>query len=512
MKIMVALSCLLLASVSYAQVPVSGLSSATALAGTEVVPIVQSGVTKKVAASQLATYSSTFAATANNLAIAQCLNTFGDGALIQAAVNTGRSVHVIGPCDLDSSITFSASYPGQELYGDDRTTTVLNVSSVLTTGAIIFPDQTAQPVLNGTAGPHIHDIGISFSQANSATRAGLTAFTPAVYAQGAGRFKLERIRVTNAMVGVDARNAQSGYKIDDLEVSCMEVCVWNDGAADTQDISHVHIYPFGILGSGCGGVIASATGECNLYAQPNYSCTPESTTGSDGPIGIWSGRGDDFRISHSLILIGQGVCFEASTAEPNTGSTFGSLDDVSFDSYDGILINSGIIRGAVVYFTQIDTHSYAVAQGGGSLQFSATWETNSTDGSGNIAPFTLLGGNLLIDNLYANMGVSDLTIIQADAVAAGSLMLNGFQLSTATAQTFTHAKICIGCTTPGITAIITGVQPLNTITSGTLINIAVDGYHRVIGNSLNTGWANICPAVTHAVYADNGTASVATCN
>jgi len=63
---------------------------------------------------------------------AYCTNGPGDGAIIQAAVNTGKPVNIIGPCVLDAPITVHT--PGQEIFGDGQRTTMLTQSSVLSGG------------------------------------------------------------------------------------------------------------------------------------------------------------------------------------------------------------------------------------------------------------------------------------------------------------------------------------------------------------------------------------------
>lgn len=430
-----------------------------------------------------------------------CNNAAGDGALIQAAVATGGRVHIVGQCLLDQPVTFTTA--GQEFYGDDRTTSVLNVASILTTGALILPNASGFPTLSGVAGPNIHDIGISFAQANSSTRAGLTAFTPAIYAQNAGRFKLTKLRITNAMVGVDARSATGGFTADDVEVSAMSAAFLLDVIGDSVKLSHIHIWPFGILGTGCGLAPASATGECLLYAQTNLGCTPETTSGTDGPIGVWSGLMSDLHWSESLVLVGQGACFVTTT-----GITVGDIAGVSFDTYSGIINQTGNLRVTGGYFFLVNDNYQAILQSGGSIQASNIFF--ETLGAGSAASFENLGGSMMLTNLYANVGTVDQMLIQADT--AGFLEVRGLQILTSGSPTLTVAKVCVACFVSGPAAIITGVQPLSAVTAGTLIKVGVDNYHRIIGNGLLGGWANSCPAITHAVYANNGTAAVATCN
>jgi hypothetical protein len=492
---------ILASSITQAQTP---QASILPVANTKTVKVLQpggpsGGVRDNTPLRDITRHANTY----NAETISICNNAAGDGELIQAALNMGYRTRLVGQCHLDSNIMVGTA---QEFYGEDRTAAVLNVSTVLTTGAVIFAATAAG--LAGEAGPNMHDIGISFAQNNATTRAGLIAFTPAIYAEGSSRWRLHNVRITNAMIGVDARNDGGGFTIDNLEVSCMEVCIWDDGAADTQDISHIHIWPFGILGTNCGQAASAATGECQLYARGNYGCGPEGASGSHGPIGILTGRADDFRLSHSLILIGQSLCVQASTAEPIQGTTFGSVTDVGFDTYNGIAISAGQLTVANSYFTQISNGNYAVSQSGGSLQLSNIREAQGNGGG--LSPFTLLGGSLMISNLYADMNAADVPVVSASQPA--TLQINGLQISTAPGLTFNEPKIQINAAVAGVNAIITGVQPLTAIASGTLIDIRADGYHRVIGNGLQAGWVNSCPPAIHAVYANNGSSTAAACN
>lgn len=426
-------------------------------------------------------------------AVALCLNAAGDGAIIQTAVSTGKTVHIVGPCDLDSSVTFTT--PGQKVHGDGRTVTVLNISTILTTGALIL--NTGEP------GPEIDDIGIAFSQPNVSVRSGLTAYTPAIYATSANRFKLYRDRISAAMIGINGTNGMAGAVISDLELSAFSIGIDIDQSADSVVIDKLHLWPFG---SGATMLTSNQQSIINAPNGVNTTCTPETTSGTAGAIGIYSGRMDDLAISNSLFLTGEALCTYTGTATL-AGPTFGTITNTGFDTNGGINMQSGqLSMGGGVYFSLASDSYVSLDVAGGNLQCASC---NFQQGAGfaSSLPIIIVNGSGVFScsACYANIGAADTEVLEA---SAGAVSADGFQLAS-TLATQSNPKFAISGTA---IANLRGIMPLNAVTSANLINIAVDNYHNVTGNGLNTGWHNACAAVTHATYANNGSGSASTCN
>lgn len=428
---------------------------------------------------------------------AVCANAAGDGAIIQSAVAIGYPTHIAGPCDLDSPITLST--PGQVVYGDGRTITALNVSTVLTGGAFVC--NTGEP------GPEIHDLGIIYAQANTAVRGDLVPFTPAFECPNTPRMKLVRVRIGAAMTGIDWTGNSGGSVAEDVECSAMTVCIDIDGAEDSMILHDIQVWPFNMPTGATGCATATATGLCVIWNQPNPQCDMETTSGSYGPIGVYVGRGDDVKLSDSKEVVGQSVCVIGS----DLGNANMQITDNAFDTFSGLIFNqpafTGFEPGSVTvddsYFNLITGDYQAIALSAGNLQVSPARFLQQT-GSNIVPVIDVTGGTLVLGNFFAELGDADVSFLWADT--AGNVSLSNGLIDTQVTSPVNNL-IVIGGRVPGPTAEIEGVSPLSSVSSGTFINIVQDGYHRIIGNGLETGWSDICPSATHGVYANNGTVS-----
>lgn len=453
--------------------------------GVLIVPTAPSGTST----TQVATTAFVSLNAGANLTTANCANAAGDGAIINSALATDLRVHIVGQCDIDIPLNFTM--PGQIIYGDGRTITRLNVSTILTTGSLIF--NTGEP------GPIIQDIGIAFSQNPSATtRSQLTNYTPAIHVTNAPRFKLTRDRISAAMVAIDGSGGMAGAVIDDLECSAFSICISADNTADSVKISNSHFWPFG-----SDATILSSTLQAIMYA-PNTTCVPGTTSGTAGAIGIYSGRLDDLKVSNTLMLYGQDICtFTGTGSIP--GPTFGELSNVGFDTFGGINMQSGQLSVVSSYFSLASAAYPSIIMSGGNLQLSSVnFQQGHTFATYPV--ISMSAGAISLNGIYVNAGAAD--IIFLEDTGTGAVNINGLQLAS-TLGTQTNPKIAISGTT---IANISGVVPINPVTSANLINIGADNYHRIIGNGLNVGWVNACVVPTLGVYANNGTASAATCN
>jgi hypothetical protein len=423
--------------------------------------------------------------------LAKCANAKGDGAIIQAALDTGKPVHIVGPCNLDSSVQFKN--PGQMIHGDGRTNTVMTISTILPRGAFVFA--------TGDPGPIISDIGFMFLQPDTAARTGLINYTPAIYAENTPRFKLARIRITDAMIGIDASGNSSAAVIDDLEESAFSIGIWIDGSEDTIRIHNWHFFPFVITPN------QRKIWDAPLCVYPATTCTPQSTDGAGGPVGLYSGRMDDLEMSDSLFLSGQAVIF----FEGKSGGTFGSITNTAFDTYSGIAEFSGQVTIASSYFSLADNKHQALYVVGGLLQCSSCRFLSVNDFDG-LAVVDQTGGNVILSNTFMQGGSADPIFVRVDG--DGTLSISSLQFYS-TLPAPKNPKFCFGCHSGGVLVLASGITPdsHSAIVSGVMMNVGFDGYLRLIGNNLNTGWRNICPSTTnHAVYANNGSAKISSCN
>jgi len=157
-----------------------------------------------------------------------------------AAIATNKSVYV--PKGSYRITDLLALNLRQRMYGDGRSVSQLmvyhNSFNLSALGVVqLGTSETAAA---------LRDIGLVFSQPDAA-RGSLVAFPPAIYAQNAGRFVIERVRITGpCMTALDARGNTGGSYIAMFEVCAMEYGMRWEGAADAVHISDYHFWPFGL--------------------------------------------------------------------------------------------------------------------------------------------------------------------------------------------------------------------------------------------------------------------------
>lgn len=285
----------------------------------------------------------------NGVAVATCKNAAGDGAIIQAAVNTGKPVRIVGTCVMDSSVTIST--PGQEIFGQGRHQTILNQSAVLSTGTFICS--------TGEPGPNFHDFAVQFTQPDTTNRASLTAYNPAFYCRNTPRVRFSNLYITAAMVAFDLQGNSGGAYLLNNEVSAFNAILILDGSLDTVRVDNLQGFNFGLT-----------TNQLVIYRQsaaPTSSCSVFT-----GTVGICSGRMDDLKVKDSLFISGgPHIYLYAGTGGPGgtswtAGPTFGSIEGTSFDTYWGIDSEGagGIVRITGSYFNQTTGYSAMLVNNG----------------------------------------------------------------------------------------------------------------------------------------------------
>jgi len=165
---------------------------------------------------------------------------------IRAAVATGRTVYV--PVGMYRATDVIALQRGQIMYGDGRLQSMLRVNSTSFNLGALGVVQMYQ----GEPSSQLIDIGIGFVQPQVTARASLVTFPPAIYAQGAARGKIVRVRIEGAHVGIDARR-NTVLTIEDFECGAISKgMIWGsltsgdgNGAKDFNHWAKVQFWPFG---------------------------------------------------------------------------------------------------------------------------------------------------------------------------------------------------------------------------------------------------------------------------
>jgi hypothetical protein len=267
-----------------------------------------------------------------------------DTAAFQAAINTGKRVYVpTGTYRLSNAIAFPT--PGQVIYGDGRTKSVFYVDNITysfnmsAAGVFVFT--------SGEPGPSIRDVGIRFEQPDTAVRASLINYPPAIYAQSTPRFQLLNMKISRAITGIDMRGNSGGATVQGMEMSAFGLGINIDGSLDTVRIDSLQYWPFDLSGN-----------QSSIFFDPNN-------------LGINCGRCDDLKISRCLFINGgTQVNFFTGTFGPLYGPAFGAITDTDFDNQAALRMNQtgGIIAVSNCYFTIGDANDQPIVLQEGSLK------------------------------------------------------------------------------------------------------------------------------------------------
>ena len=267
-----------------------------------------------------------------------------DTAAFQAAINTGKSVYVpTGQYRLSNAVAFPT--PGQRIYGDGRTKSVFYIDNISysfnmsAVGVFVFT--------SGEPGPSIRDVGIIFEQPDTAVRANLLTYPPAIYAQSTPRFQLLNMKISRATTGIDMRGNSGGASIQGLEMSAFSLGINIDGSLDTVRIDSLQFWPFDLSGN-----------QSSVFFDASN-------------VGITCGRCDDLKISRSLFINGgTQVNFFNGTFGPSTGPAFGAITDTDFDNQAALRMNQtgGIITVSDCFFTIGDAADQPIILIEGSLK------------------------------------------------------------------------------------------------------------------------------------------------
>jgi len=257
-------------------------------------------------------------------------------AAFTAAIATGLDVEVPpGAYRLTNMITLQN---GQHMTGRGRTVSVLNVSPDFNMSALGVVRLAATET-----GASIRDLGISFHQPNAKLRSAMVHYPPAIYAQGAARFQLDRVRVGGAWAGIDMRGAQGGAYINDVEMGALSYGLWVDGALDFTHVSQFHFWVFGIPADAITGVFPDGQTACMNI-----------------------GRADGFAMNNV-------ACFE------------GSLN---------VLADASFVQGSNI---ELDSDPADLNVAGGNVQLSGVYLTGT--GAATDSKISVTGGNLSVSNI-----------------------------------------------------------------------------------------------------------------
>ncbi|WP_245258072.1 glycoside hydrolase family 55 protein [Rhodomicrobium vannielii] len=240
-----------------------------------------------------------------------------DTAALRNALATAAPVDLgCGRFRLTSGLSL---WPGQVLQGASSRCSSIIVDHVFDRSAPAVID-----IRGPEPGGEVRDLTISFAQPDAGERAVLLPYPPAIRAQATPRFKLSRLRVERARIGLDMRGNSGGATIDDLEISAFDRAVWIDGALDSVKISKLHVWPFGIT-------------------QAQRAIYDDAVNE-----GLRIARCDDLHLSDSIIFgLRKAAIFHRSDA----GDAFGTISSVDFDHCGGLICEAANLRVVGCLFT-----------------------------------------------------------------------------------------------------------------------------------------------------------------
>lgn len=255
--------------------------------------------------------------------------------------------------DLLSPVTQNAG--GQMYYGDPTGTgpgsgTEFNIPATFPlggNGVIIVPPNTAE------RGCGLADIGFRFFQPDTAVRASLIQYPPALYARNVARMQLKgRVTIYLGWAGFDFQGNNGGLDIDTLRMGCFSKGLIMDGAFDKTNINTIELWPYG-----CGAVTES---------QALYSIY------SDGvAIGLELGRVDGFSAKTIKTFRQRIITRNATFDQPGTDG-FGTIGELHLDgTYGRLEMGGGKLAVGSWYATTGAGDDFFVKQTGGTLALGA---------------------------------------------------------------------------------------------------------------------------------------------
>lgn len=294
------------------------------------------------------------------------------------------------------------------IHGDGRTRSVIwayadgshtafNLSAL---GVLVLPTN------GGGTGAIIKDIGFDFSQPNTAgiTRAQIVAFPPAIYAEGAARTIIERVRISDANACIDASQNAGGVRFHDIECGALTTGLLRNGSQDSSYITDFHFWPFG-----------SQIGGSN----------PLNTVFKDGQTQCMNiGQDQHLSINGFACFIGNLVI----TAAANTGGEPMYFENGNIDG--GAFLS---VAGGSVYFPDLSVQggnaTYPVVSVTGGAVKVSNYRVGITD---TVPEIQVTGGTLMLGNGEVSCGG---TTTSCATVSNGTLQIANSRVNPSTLLT-----------------------------------------------------------------------------
>ena len=423
-----------------------------------------------------------------------------DTVAIQAAFASGVSVYIPKGTYLITNALYLTT-TDQVIHGDGRTVSVFKVKNTFNmsaTGVIVF--SAIEP------GPQLRDLGISFTQPDTATRASLTSYPVAISAVGCARFQIQNCKITNATDGIDMTGNCGGAYINLLEMSGYGTGIKIDGSLDTVRINQFHFWGFDM----------TANQVLIFYANPTRAMD--------------IGRVDGLFLHEFFNISNLGLNLRAGTVA--VGDPWVYVTDSGLDSFNGVLQSAGSLQVSNSYVTVQNTNDLnGIIMAGGWAQYvnckmsagspnqSFVLLQNLTDGSITfdqchfLVPITGIpyinkaatvssNTSIQVSNCFFDIASVNTYVLAADTPSSGKTLIHFVNniIHTTPAITFSNAMLRVYT---GNRVYFTGNRANDKgAGASTFISIAADDYNWVSGN-IAPGWTNSFPAATSGYYSNN---------
>ena len=256
-----------------------------------------------------------------------------DTAALQAALNTGRAIFLPKGHYL---VTDMLTVPyGSGIFGETKNFSKLIVPTsfnLAALGVVHIAQEGSNPFPSpgNENAATLKDFAIEFAQPDTAVRASLIQYPPAVYALSSGRFIMQNIRLVRAWKGIWMPGNSGGVFIDHLEASCFNQAIWIDENFDCTHLSRIHLWPFGCTSN-----------QMTVFLDGNT-------------IGLECGRVDGLFIEDFFAIgLPKGIWIHDSTNPASSAGgapSFGNMVNVMLDDA-GMLIENGTWNVSNLYIT-----------------------------------------------------------------------------------------------------------------------------------------------------------------
>ena len=325
----------------------------------------------------------------------------------------------------------------------------------------------------------LRDIEIGFTQPDTSVRASLAPFPPGIYGQtvggigpgstGAGRPKIQNVRISGANTCIDLRGNAGGAFLDTIECGAFSYGLRLDGGRDGSHLSNWHEWNWGAQSVGLAAIYGDGTNVC-----------------------LEVGRSDG-------LLVDGVQCWQSSVVY--TANAGGSLDQ---NLWTNVGIDQGAWRQANgdVYVANLFLTSPSAVPSAAASLLSVTGghlrvSNISLGATPTVTPVQVAGGTLHLNG--GVLAVSAGGAVSAAQVTSGSLELQGVKLVPVGSTAWTAGFIAASGAASGLLIDGGTFVPPSVAPNGNILVVGTDVQGNTVDLATN-GWPVSLPTITSGYY------------